>query len=878
MGEVYKARDTRLDRTVAIKVIASGVATPEGRSRFQVEARAVAALAHPNICALYDIGQQDALDYLVMECLEGETLSQRLKRGPLSPGPAIARAIEIADALDAAHSHGITHRDLKPGNIFLATRRLGQKSGISPPRGSDGDQVIAKLLDFGLAKLKPPEAAFAELRNLETQGHETGFGAIVGTLNYMSPEQAEGLAVDARTDIFAFGAVLYEMLTGHRTFEGRSATAVLGAILERQPEPLGKALPDLPPGVEYAINRCLAKNPEDRWQSARDLSAHLRQILAAPLPAGDRIARPATRTPWWFAAAAIVSALAMALVLWRTPPPARQAVSWLSALPPGHGFGVAPEPALSPDGRQLAFAAPDGTGQTVLWVRSLSSLALRALPGTEGASGPFWSPDGRMIGVFSQGKLKTIDPSGGLPHVIAEASNHRGGAWSRTGEIVFAPSPSDGLFRVSADGGKAVPLATPATTPGALLTGYPQFLPDGQRLLFFTLNNDAGKSGVYVIDPRNGHTAFVANVLSRAEYAGGHLFFSRDASLFAQTFDPDSAKLSGEPARIVDEVGRSGGAARFNYAFSVADDGTLAYWSGSTLPVTQLTWFDRTGRRLSTVGPPEVYHGMDLSPDGRQAAVERMDPRTTLTDIRIIDLDRSAGPTTPLINAPDGQVVNVPLWSPNGKSILYAQTATALFLRDLISGRTQQVPTDAGGKWPTSWSPDGRYVAMDRTTGVAEIWVLPMAGDGKAFQYSKPSSSAQGAQISPDGRWVAYRSDETGEFEIYIDTFPRPGRKVRVSVAGGSRPRWRKDGRELYFIGRNGRFLAASVTAGGDSLQVGEPRELFDAPALDVQYDNHRSQYVATEDGQRFLFNAPINDPSRQGIAIGIGVIAPRTR
>jgi Tol biopolymer transport system component len=869
MGEVYKARDTRLNRIVAIKVLASTQATQDGRARFQFEARTVAALSHPNICPLYDVGQQDNLDYLVMECLEGETLSRRLKRGPLPIDQALARAIEIADALDAAHSHGVVHRDLKPANVFLAATRPAKSSANQ----SRGDQVVAKLLDFGLAKLRP-ESPLAELRNLETRSPDTGAGMIVGTLNYMSPEQAEGLPVDARTDIFAFGALLYEMLTGQRTFEGRSATAVLGAIMERQPEPIAKSVPGVPHGIEYAINRCLAKNPDDRWQSARDLSAYLRHTRSAapnaPAP------RASFGRSWWRRAAAVtgwaIAILVLASMVWLRRTPAATVPTWLSVLPPSHGFGVAPEPALSPDGRQIAFAAPDGTGQTMLWVRALDALAPRALPGTEGASGPFWSPDGRALGLFSQGKLKTTDPSGGLPHVLADAANPRGASWSRTGDIVFAPNPSDGLFRISADGGKLAPLATPGTSPGALLQGYPSFLPDGRHLLFFTLNNDASRSGVYVLDVASGQATQVSTVLSRAEYAAGRLFYSRDASLFAQPFDPVSAKLSGDATRLVDAVGRSGGAARFNYAFSVAGDGTLAYWSGSTLPATQLTWFDRSGRRLSTVGTPDVQFAVDLSPDGRQAVIERMDPRTTLTDIRLIDLERNASAATPLFAAPNGQVVNVPLWSPDGTSILYALTATQLMIRELASGRTRALATEPGGKWPTSWSPDGRYIAMDRTTTVAEIWVRPLTGDGKAFRYLKTPYNAEDAQISPDGRWVAYRADETGEFEIYVDAFPVPGRKVRASLAGGSRPRWRNDGRELYFIARNGRFMAAGVNTAGAQPLIGEPQDLFEAPALDVQYNNHRRQYVAAADGQRFLFNMPVADPSRQGIAIGMGV------
>ena len=875
MGEVYKARDTRLHRTVALKVIAESIADRDGHARFDVEARAVAALTHPNICALYDVGHQGEIHYLVMEYLEGETLAQRLERGPLPLPYALSRAIEIADALDQAHSHGVTHRDLKPANVFLAMQRGGPRSSGSQPRG--GENQVAKLLDFGLAKLRPPEAALGDLQRLETQLPKTGAGAIVGTLNYMAPEQVDGQPVDARTDLFAFGALFYEMLTGTRAFNGHSPPSVLAAILDRQPTPITELIPGLPPGIAFAIARCLAKSPDERWQSARDLRAYLQHTQASPSITAAEAAssRPTPRTSWIVAAVATIAAAALAVLLWKAPAPQTPA-SWLSVLPPPNGFGLTPAPALSPDGRRLAFTAPEASGETVLWLRSLDSPALRSLPGTEGAIEPFWSPDSRLIGVFSQGKLKTIDPAGGLPHVLADASNPRGGTWSTRGEIVFVPNPNAGLFRIPVAGGKPAPVPTPTTSEGAMLQGYPRFLPDGRHVLFFTLNADGSRSGLYAIDIDSGQTTSVSPALSRAEFAGGRLFYSRDGSLFAHPFDPASIALSGEPTRIVDDVGRSGGASRFNYAFSVADDGTLAYWSGTATPLMQLAWFDRTGRRLRTVGAPEVYHGFEVSPDGKQITVERSDPRTTLTDIRLIALDQGPGAATPLISAPEGQVANVPVWSPDGRSLMYALTATELFIRDLATGESRKLATDPGGKWPTSWSPDGQYIVMDRTTNVGELWVQPLATDGKAVPYVKNSYSAQGGQISPDGRWLAYRADETGDYEIYIDSFPRPGRKVRVSLNGGSRARWRRDGRELYFIARDRRLMAVSITPAGERLQIGEPQPLFEAPVVGIQFN--RTQYVASPDGQQFLFNAQVEDPSRQGISIGHGVIAPLSR
>ncbi len=871
MGEVYKARDTRLDRVVAIKVMTATRA--EGRSRFQTEARSIAALAHPNICALFDVGNQGEIDFLVMEYLEGETLSQCLARGPLPIEEALRRAVEIADALDNAHSHGITHRDLKPANVFLATSRRSAKSSAVHPRG--GEPVTAKLLDFGLAKLRPD--AFPDVHRIETQGPDTAVGAIVGTFNYMSPEQADGQPVDARSDLFAFGAVLYEMLTGRRAFEGRSGPAVLGAIIAKQPDPISASLPDVPSSVDFAIAQCLAKHPDDRWQSARDLRAHLRHAIALlstpPRPSPVGLRRP--WLPWVVAAIAMAAAIATGIGLQRRPAQGVP-VTWLSALPPPGGFGMTPTPSLSPDGRSLAFTAPDPTGETVLWVRALDSLALRALPGTEGASEPFWSPDGRMLGVFSQGKLKTVDPSGGLPHVLADAPNPRGGTWNRSGDIVFVPATGGGLFRIAATGGAATPIATPGSTDGVLMRGYPHFLPDGQHLLLFTLNSDASRSGIYVLDLRTGDTTVVSPALSRAEYAAGHLVYGRDGSLFAQPFDTAAARFTGEARRIVDEVGRSGGASRFNFAFSTAGNGTLAYWSGTTMPVTQLTQFDRSGRVLRTIDTPDVFHGLDVSPDGTRVAVERMDSRTTLTDIRVIDLAPGSGAATTIVSGPDGHVVNVPMWSPDGNSLLYTLTSTDLLIRDLASAQTRPIPTEPGGKWPTSWSRDGRYLVMDRTTNVGEIWVQPLADGGKAFPYLRTGYSAQGAQVSPDQGWVSYRSDETGQFEVYIDSFPSQGRKARVSVHGGSRPQWRRDGRELYFIARDGRLMAVSVTPTGSRVQIGEPQVLFEAPPLNVWFN--RTQYAASADGQRFLFNARVNNPALGGISIGVGVIAPSAR
>jgi len=484
---------------------------------------------------------------------------------------------------------------------------------------------------------------------------------------------------------------------------------------------------------------------------------------------------------------------------------------------------------------------------------------------------------GTMVTGYSYGpfgELETVTLPGGAGTVTYELDKlgrRRKFTDRNSGEIVFVPNPSAGLFRIPVAGGKATPVPTPATSDGALLQGYPRALPDGRHVLFFTLNADGSRSGVYALDIDSGQTTNVTPAMSRVEFTGGRLFYSRDGSLFAHPFEAASLTLSGEPVRIVDDVGRSGGASRFNYAFSVADDGTLAYWSGTATPVMQLAWFDRSGRRVRTVGAPEVYHGFEVSPDGKQITVERADPRTTLTDIRLIALDQGPGAATPLISAPEGQVANVPVWSPDGRSLMYALTATELYIRDLTTGENRKIATDAGGKWPTSWSPDGQYIVMDRTTNVGELWVQSLAADGKAIPYLKTSYNAQGGQISPDGRWLAYRADETGDFEIYIDSFPRPGRKIRVSLNGGSRARWRRDGRELYFIARDRRLMAVSITPSGDRLQIGEPQPLFEAPVVGIQFN--RTQYVPSADGQQFLFNAQVDDPSRQGISIGRGVI-----
>jgi serine/threonine protein kinase/Tol biopolymer transport system component len=845
MGEVYKARDTRLDRIVAIKVLPAHLADrAELRERFEREARTIASLNHPHICTLHDIGQQDGIDYLVMEYLEGETLAQRLLKGALPLEQMLQFAIEIAEALDKAHRKGVTHRDLKPGNIMLT------KTGT-------------KLLDFGLAKLKQEAApANVQLSQLPTASDPlTGHGTIVGTLQYMAPEQLEGKEVDARTDIFAFGTVVYEMATGKRAFEGKSQASLIAAILEREPPAMSSLQPMTPPPLDRVVKKCLAKESERRWQAASDVCDELKWIaeggsqagIPAPVAAHHKIP---VRLLAAGAVIVVFAALSLTYLYFRETPP-EAPVLRTTILPPDNttldftnGLSL---PALSPDGRRIVFGARSADGKTPLWVRSLDGLTAQPLAGTEGAAFPFWSPDSRFIAFFADGKLKKIDASGGPTLTLADAPVARGGSWSRDGVIIFAPINFAGpLLRVSSAGGASTPLS-PAQGR------FPWFLPDGRHFLY---QSEPGLSTISVGSLDGGESKVVTEAGSNALYAQGHILFLRNGTLMAQPFDPKRLVTTGEAVPTAEQIQTVLNSGTVGI-FSVSETGMLVYRTGAAAGGLLLTWFDRSGKQEATVGGPANLLAFQFSPDRKSLAADIVD--ASHSDIWTYDVSR--GLRTRLTF--DAATVSDPVWSPDGRTIVFRSNRKGHF--DLYrksangAGSEELLYGDNLEKIPTSWSADGKFL-LYLTTAIrstvartgADLWALPLTPQRpgvplKPFLISQAPSNSFDAQFSPDSRWMAYASNESQRSEIYVTPFPPPvsgpGSKRQVSSAGGSMPRWRQDGKEIFYVGPDRRLMAAEIEAEGETLEVGQVRPLFGI----VNMTQGNPWYDVSADGQHFL-------------------------
>jgi Tol biopolymer transport system component/predicted Ser/Thr protein kinase len=861
MGEVYRAKDTRLDRIVAIKILPDHHASnPELRERFEREARAVAALNHPNICTLHDVGHQDGIDYLVMEYVEGETLAARLEKGPLPLDQVLRYAIEIADALDKAHRKGVTHRDLKPGNIMLT------KSG-------------SKLLDFGLAKLREDAAPATPLSQLPTgKDPITAQGTILGTLQYMAPEQLEGKEADARTDIFAFGVVVYEMATGKKAFEGKSQASLIAAILEREPPPMSSLQPMTPPALDRVVRTCLAKDPDDRWQTAADVTKQLKWIAEGGSQAG--ILMPVathrkTREGLMAAVAAIavVTALALAFLYFRRVPQDARTTRFFVSPPETWGLaqqlvstgtGAPPAPlAVSPDGHQIAFAATSADGKTLLWVRSLDTIAAQALAGTEGAVRPFWSPDSRFLGFFADGKLKKIEVSGGPPITLCDSSGGGGGAWSRDGVIVFSSRPYSGLQKVSASGG----VPTPATklSQGDIAHVRPSFLPDGRHFLYRGLGSGVVVAGaIYLssLDSADQKLLFNAdstNVL----YSQGYLLFLRETTLMAQPFDARRFVLTGEAFPIAEQI-RTQGALPYGF-FSASENGVLAYQTGSGAAGSQLVWFDRAGKQIRVLGDPALYTDLELSPDGKRASIS-FPAQASIWDIWIYDLARGL-PTRFTFGTAQALTS---IWSPDGSRIVFNSREKRHF--DLYqkassgAGTEEVLLEDNLDKYPVSWSPDGRFILYRTTNAAASgLFVFPLSGDRKPYPFLKTQFNEGLGQFSPDGRWVAYESNDSARDEIYVAPFPGPGGKWQISTAGGSFPRWRRDGTEIFYLAPDNKLMAAAVNGKGGSFEVGVVKPLFETNTFRARYS-----FAVSPDGQRFLM---INTTKQQVSSAPITVV-----
>jgi Tol biopolymer transport system component/tRNA A-37 threonylcarbamoyl transferase component Bud32 len=822
MGEVWKARDPRLNRDVAIKISAQ-----QFTDRFEREAHAIAALNHPNICTLYDVGP----NYLVMELVEGPTLAERIAQGPVPLEEALAIAKQIADALEAAHEKSIVHRDLKPANVK-----------IKP----DGQ---VKVLDFGLAK----SGGIAELSS-DSPTALTVAGMILGTAGYMAPEQAKGKVADKRADIWAFGVVLYEMLTGKRLFEGETVSETLAEVLKEQP-----ALNRVPAKVRPLLRRCLEKDPKLRLRDISGVELLLEGTTAAPLQ--SRFGKAG----WIAAGAFAVIAAALGFVHFREKPPAVYPVRFQVPLPDKGTFGRFL--ALSPDGHKLAFTTTGPEGG--IWVRDLDSLELRLLPGTQNVFSLFWSPDSRYLAFGIGNQLKKTDASGGPAQTLCElpSGNVGSGAWNRDGVIIFG-SPSGPLRRVSAEGGVATDLTVldPSRQEGAHV--QPTFLPDGRHFIYFHPGSPEN-SGVFVgsldVKPADQSrerlvaTTFGASWAPSASGTGGHLFFLRDGTLMAQPFDAGRLKLTGEPVPVAERVG----ALIFNGFFSISANGALAYRTGVSSGNRQLAWFDRQGKQPATAFEPGPYLDLSLSPDGTRAAILR--GSTANADFWLHDFTRGVS-TRFTFDQKAGETGagKGPVWSPDGTRIAFSSTRGGVIdlLEKLSSGAGNEalLAHSDFNKTPDDWSRDGRFLLYTEVNGKTsyDLMVLPLQGsDRKPVPLVNTTFAEAQGSFSPDTRWFAYGSNESGRVEVYVQPFTPPGSgatpavgKWQISRDGGRRPKWRPDGKELIFRAPNGTPMAVDITT-SPSFQAGIPKPLFTMPANAGPWD-------VTADGKRFLAIMPL--------------------
>ena len=860
MGEVYRARDARLNRTVAIKVLPDHLADRvELRERFEREARTIASLNHPHICTLHDIGREGGTDYLVMEYVEGETLAARLRKGPLPVEQVLQYAIEIADALDKAHGKGITHRDLKPGNIMLTN------SG-------------AKLLDFGLAKLKQEMTpANAQMSQLPTMNEPlTAQGTIVGTLQYMAPEQLEGKDADARTDIFAFGVVVYEMATGKKAFEGKSQASLIAKILETDPAPISSLQPMTPAALDRVVKKCLAKEPGKRWQAASDLCDELKWIaeggsqagVAAPVVARRRNRE---RMAWALTGIAILFA-ALAGYLLLQPKKAESVVRFPVLAPENTRFGpFGADLSLSPDGRKLAFVTVGQEGGArEIWVRSLDSLAAQPIAGAEGAFLPFWSPDGQYIGFFTvDRKLKKVPVSGGSPQVLCDAPNGYGGTWNRDGVILFTSDYK--LYRVSDAGGAPALVDAPDATRQERAYILPQFLPDGRHFLFLLVTgaasssyNNRGFVAAGSLDSPKTERLFESG--TNALYAPpGYLFYVNQGTLVAQAFDANGLRLTGPAVPVGTGVGREPGVG--DGFFSVSETGALAYQAApSAFGISQMTWYNRAGEKLGTAGEPGLYSSSALSPEGRKIAVGIGEGGAR--DIWIYDVKRGTESRLTFGSADNFN----PLWSADGNRIVF--TSDRAGSRDIYEqaadGLGSAEPVYASkdqSKAVDDLAPDGRYAIYDTAGGIStELWGLPLTGERKPFPFVQGTVGARAARFSPNGRYVAYASSETGRPEIYVQTFPEHLGKWQVSTSGGIEPTWRRDGKELFYLSPDNRMMAVEVNTDSGNFQAGIPKPLFQAQLIVGFF--WRNRYLASADGQRFLMLTPTGDAASAPLTV----------
>jgi serine/threonine protein kinase/Tol biopolymer transport system component len=890
MGEVYRARDTRLDRDVAVKVLAPGAAhagsesSGEHRGRFEREARAIASLTHPHICTLFDVGHEGEIEFLVMELIEGTDLSVRLASGPLPLPEAIACASQVADALNAAHRLGIVHRDLKPANIML----VGGGSG----RATTTPHV--KLLDFGLAKLR---AEHGEAVGGHTMTASlTAQGQILGTLHYMAPEQLEGRPVDARADLFAFGVIVFEMITGQRPFAGSSPASVIGAILREPVVPLSQVVPLVPPALDRIVSTCLAKDPEDRWSSAHDVLLQLRAVdatstpdlrasgarpdtdgsadprveaspgagpdeaphRAAPAAARPGVASRRARLAWPLAlvATAAFAAVAGGWLTRRATPalssdPLIDRVSILA--PEGSALQRSEAPQISPDGRRVAFVASDASGRNVIFVRDREALSARALPGTEDATLVFWAPDSRRLGFFAQAQIKTaaIDGSGARP--VAPAPVGRGATWNRDDLILFVGTPADPPMIVNASGGQPARVPIPATSQGG--RWFPVFLPDGRRYLFLASRSaeERAPHAVHVGSIDSADTKQLVESAASAAYVDpGYVLYRRGVALLAQRFDPDTLELRGSAQQVADDVGYN--AISYQGLFSASSNGALVYQSSA--PGSLLAWYDRGGTRLAIAAPPGDYSTICLTGDEKRVVYDLADPESGAVDLWSGDATGGTPSRLTFHRAVDFY----PVCAPSGDEVVFASlregAPNLLRLSASAPGAERVVHRSPLPKVASDWSRDGKllvYSVLNRATGW-DVAVLPAEGGEPQLFVPTPADERNG-RLSPDGRWMAYVANESGASEVYVQPFPATGARWQVSRGGGGQPKWRADGRELFYVAQDRRLMAVAVSVSGAQLVLGDARALFATRLAGREATNPFSQYAVAANGTKFLLS-----------------------
>jgi eukaryotic-like serine/threonine-protein kinase len=837
MGEVWCATDTNLGRQVAIKILPDAFAQdPDRLARFEREAKTLASLNHPNIAQIYGLEKAEGIRALVMELVEGATLSDRIAQGPIPVDEALPIARQIAEALEAAHEQGIIHRDLKPSNIKLR------------PDGA------VKVLDFGLAKAMdglPRESSNVSMSPTVTTPAMTHAGFIMGTAPYMSPEQAKGKPADRRADIWAFGVVLFEMATGQQLFTGETAAETLAGVMKDEPR-----LDTLPATVRPIVERCLRRDLRKRWQAIGDVRVALEEGIAATPPATDVLPsrfRVTSTLAWIVASLAVAAAGMLAFAHFRETPPVHHIVRFQVA-PPEKSFITSF--AVSPDGRYLAFV--DGEGIRELWVRPVDSLDARALPGIDGVSSVpgqiFWSPDSRSIGFVAQQELKRISVGGGPPQSLADVDSRARGTWGRDGVILFAPGPNSPIQRVSEAGGVPVAVTNPAAGENHYVS---QFLPDGRSFLFYVSGGKPENNGVYVSSLENGAQPLrLLPDASPAMYSppvassgSGHLLFVRETTLMARPFNPDTLQLSGEMFPVAEPVTQ----------FSVSENGALAYMSGATgAELRELVWLDRSGKQIESVGPPGDYANFRLSPDEKSVVFNRFEAGNV--DIWVLNMTRGV----PSRISFDPGVDNLPIWSHDGLRILWPSNRSGrfdLYIKAATGAGADQLFIKMGTQrgWGTDWSRDGKFVLYMRPSekGDADLWIAPQSpqpssGAQKPLPYLQSPFVEESAVFHPDGRWIAYVSDESGRPEVYVQSFPLTNEKDQISTGGGTDPAWRGDGTELFYLSADRTLMAVPVRASATALEPSAAKALFAIPGSGV-----RRSYEPSGDGSKFLIARP---------------------